>query len=165
MTEWVYWAGIGSRETPADVMTKMTEIAQYLATKGWVLRSGGAKGADTAFEAGYLIDGVQTQIFYPTDHLPLWTSVFTEHFHPNPKALMKNNGLAHKLMSRNAMQILGRDGNTPVEFVVCWTKDGKASGGTAQAIKIAEFYDIPVFNLKNEGSLDKLRAFLKTGGK
>jgi hypothetical protein len=64
-------------------------------------------------------------------------------------------------MNRNAMQILGEDGNTPVEMVVCWTKDGKASGGTGQALRIAEYYSIPIFNLKNDGAIEQLKMFLK----
>ena len=63
-------------------------------------------------------------------------------------------------MNRNAMQILGRWGDNPVDFVVCWTKDGKASGGTGHALRIAEYYNIPVFNLKNEGALNDLKELI-----
>jgi predicted Rossmann fold nucleotide-binding protein DprA/Smf involved in DNA uptake len=41
-----YYAGIGSRETPKDICDIMTQLAIKLANNGWVLRSGGAKGAD-----------------------------------------------------------------------------------------------------------------------
>lgn len=44
---------------------------------------------------------------------------------------------------------------------ICVDKDGKANGGTGQAIRIAEYYNIPVFNLKNDGALDELREFVK----
>ena len=37
--------------------------------------------------------------------------------------------------------------NPPSNFVVCYTPDGKASGGTGQAIRIAEYYNIPIYNL------------------
>ena len=47
-----YYAGVGGRETPAHVLNLMTRIAQGLAKVGGILRSGGARGADTAFEAG-----------------------------------------------------------------------------------------------------------------
>ena len=154
----IYYCGVGSRETPSDILEKMGEIAHYCAKRGWVLRSGGAKGADTAFEAGCMIDGAQMQIFHPTDNIPAWTNVFTDHFHPNPGAL-KDWG--RKLMNRNAMQILGRDGNTPVTCVICWTKDGKGSGGTGQACRIADYYGIPIFDVKNDGVLEKLRGFVR----
>jgi hypothetical protein len=46
-------------------------------------------------------------------------------------------------------------------MVVCWTKDGKSSGGTGQALRIAEYYSIPIFNLKNDGAIEQLKMFLK----
>lgn len=48
----MYYAGVGSRETPQDILNTMYKIGKYLASKGYTLRSGGAIGADTAFENG-----------------------------------------------------------------------------------------------------------------
>jgi predicted Rossmann fold nucleotide-binding protein DprA/Smf involved in DNA uptake len=47
-----YYTGIGSRETPEDILEFMKEIASKLESLGWILRSGGAPGADLAFENG-----------------------------------------------------------------------------------------------------------------
>ncbi len=44
------YAGIGSRETPIDIMQKMNEISKWLEAKGYLLNSGNANGADKAFE-------------------------------------------------------------------------------------------------------------------
>lgn len=44
------WTGIGSRETPLALLSKMTEVAEFLGKAGYVLHSGGAIGADMAFE-------------------------------------------------------------------------------------------------------------------
>ena len=148
-----YYAGIGSRETPQDVLDLMTRIAKGLERKHYRLRSGGALGADSAFQAG----AVHMDIYLGKETSSLWTNVFTDFFHPNPSAL-KDYG--RKLMNRNAMQILGRWGDNPVDFVVCWTKDGKASGGSGQAIRIAEYYNIPVFNLKNDAAKTDLKEFV-----
>lgn len=46
------YAGIGSRKTPKNVLDFMFEIGKELALLGYVLRSGGAEGADSAFEKG-----------------------------------------------------------------------------------------------------------------
>lgn len=46
------YAGIGSRETPRSILDLMTAIARKLEALGYTLRSGGATGADTAFEEG-----------------------------------------------------------------------------------------------------------------
>jgi predicted Rossmann fold nucleotide-binding protein DprA/Smf involved in DNA uptake len=48
----IYYAGIGSRETPDSVLENMKILATYLAKKGLVLRSGAASGAGSAFEEG-----------------------------------------------------------------------------------------------------------------
>lgn len=48
------------------------------------------------------------------------------------------------LMARNSCQIFGLDMKTPVEFVICWTEDGKASKGTGQACRVAEAHNIPL---------------------
>ena len=59
------YAGIGSRETPPDILLKMVKIGCHLAKMGWTLRSGGAPGADSAFEKGCDLGGGDKQIFLP----------------------------------------------------------------------------------------------------
>lgn len=132
----------------------MTAYAKVLHELGYLMRSGGAIGADQAFERGA---GNRTTIYLPSNDHPMWTEVFTMHFHPNPGKLTASGW---QLMCRNAMQILGKDGNTPVQFVICWTADGKASGGTGQAIRIAKEFDIPVYNLYNKSDVDELTSLL-----
>lgn len=46
------YSGIGSRETPAEVVGVMEDAAYRLARIGFVLRSGKAAGADAAFQRG-----------------------------------------------------------------------------------------------------------------
>ena len=47
-----FYTGIGSRQTPKDILNLIEDVAFKLASKGYILRSGAAKGADTAFEDG-----------------------------------------------------------------------------------------------------------------
>lgn len=158
----VYYAGVGSRETPQDVLKTMWKIARYLADKGYTLRSGGAKGADTAFENG--CDSVRgsKEIFYANNNkgtsmlaevIPLAEQIASS-VHP---AWDRCNEYARKLHTRNVAQVLGADLKHPVDFLVCWTKSGKKIGGTSTAISIAEMNNIPVFNLYFESDLQKLR--------
>jgi copper oxidase (laccase) domain-containing protein len=74
-------------------------------------------------------------------------------FHP---AWDKLKPSVKKLHGRNVYQVLGIDLATPSKFVVCWTKDGKASGGTGQAMRIALAHCIPIFNLHNQNALKEL---------
>lgn len=137
------YAGIGSRETPQDILDKMTYIAKILNEKGYILRSGGAKGADTAFEIGA---GENKEIFYSKDATKDSIELALK-FHPNPEALKKKGDYALGLMGRNMLIISGQNLDDDVDFVVCWTKDGLPLGGTGQALRYCESKGIEVYNL------------------
>ena len=77
-------------------------------------------------------------------------------FHP---AWNKLNLIAKKLHGRNSMIIMGEKLDNPVDFVLCYTTDGKASGGTGQGIRIANYYNIPVFNLYKKSKNDFVKFF------
>lgn len=155
-----YYAGIGSRQTPADVLALMSKIAAKLSKDGYVLRSGHAVGADQAFEAG----STSSEIYLPWPGFEGSTSklcsiseaayAMAAKFHPVWDMLSQG---ARKLHARNCYQILGYDLKTPVEFVVCWHN---GSGGTMQAVKIASHYNIPVYNLNDAETLARLVAYV-----
>ena len=159
------YAGIGSRQTPQDVLDYMKNIATRLENEGLTLRSGHAEGADKAFESGsaknheiYLADDIQNNTYNNADHAT--QIAYTEH--PNPKYL-KAKSFARNLMARNSYQVLGSDLNTPVDFVVCYApldENGVPKGGTSQAIRIANDLNIPVFNLAEEGAKEALEQYL-----
>lgn len=163
------YAGIGARATPKVVLAQMYTISRKLYYMGYTLYSGGADGADRAFEEGSgksLIflpwDGFNNRkVSYTRDNIeylvPQMNFELVQKYHPKPDKL---SAKGRCLMSRNSYQVLGPDLKSPVDFVLCWTKDGKASGGTGQALRIAQDYNIPVFNLKNENTLYDLRNFL-----
>ena len=44
--------------------------------------------------------------------------------------------------------MLGPKLDAPSDFVLCWTEDGEASGGTGQAMRIAAAHGVPVYNLQ-----------------
>ena len=150
------YSGIGSRETPKDICKIFESIGEELAKRKFLLRSGGAQGADEAFEIGCKkINGFR-DIYLPWAKFRNNDSMLydvtpeavelAEKFHP---AWDKLSDSGKQLMARNSFQILGDDLKTPSDFVVCWTLDGKPVGGTAQAIRIAEYYNIPIFNFGN----------------
>jgi hypothetical protein len=144
------YTGIGSRQTPKEVKAHMASIATYLGREGFILRSGGADGADTAFESGCDSVNGNKEIFRPTDYIPQWAFDTVASFHPNPRALTK---YGRRLMARNALQVFGRSSNDPTELIICWTLGGSGKGGTGQAIRIARRLGIPVVDL-GKGDLD-----------
>lgn len=160
-----YYSGVGSRETPPEVCTKMTRLATALEKCDYKLRSGRARGADQAFESG--VSSMHNKIIYTNAFSDNGTigikSVgpdvrkrciqLVSEVHPNFKALLKveDSLLLH---ARNVLQVLGTNLDTPSKFTVCWTPDGKTVGGTATAIRVSEMFNIPVINMGVPGYRD-----------
>ncbi len=161
------YTGIGSRETPLDVLSTMHKIGKSFAEKGLMLRSGGAEGADTAFERGCDLAKGKKEIYYATNNKGIIVSenimqqalILAGQIHP---AWDRCSDYAKRLHARNGMQILGRELNEPADFVVCWTKDGGPTGGTGQAIRLANMQGIRVYNLYFETHLQELRQLYKS---
>ena len=170
------YTGIGSRNTPDEVLARMRGWGKALAYFEDTLRSGAAPGADAAFEEGCDSVNGSKEIFLP------WKG-----FQKNPSPLFEVSDEAMKiasefhdawkflkrpvklLMARNVYQVLGRYLDRPSDFVVCWTPDGctsrdersRQTGGTGQAIAIASEYGIPVFNLQRENANNEIETFLE----
>lgn len=183
--------GIGSRETPPQILDLMTRIGAAIAQRGGQLRSGGAGGADLAFEAGWR-DAAACEIFHPWHGFapkvgnravdienilgrsrpsagpgsPIVLSgaklaeaeEMASRFHP---AWHRCSPGARKLHSRNIPQVLGADLDRPSALGICWTKDGEASGGTGQAMRVADHHGVPFANLKRD---DERRAVIAALG-
>src|ERR1044072_300664 len=156
-----FYTGVGSRQTPEYVLDLMEALAAKLRRDGYWLRSGHAPGADQAFERGAMGNA---QIFLPWatfeaktppvgeiyDHPTQVAHDLTSGFHPNWMHLSSG---AKSLMARNAHQVLGYSCNSRSNFLICWA-DPKNLGGTGQAIRIANYYGVPVTNLFEEDEYD-----------
>lgn len=172
-----HYAGIGSRKTPDEILSLMTKIASRLGHFGYVLRSGGANGADLAFEKG----SQEKEIYLPwkgfnNNPSPLFSVSqeaidIADFFHPAEKFLQMKKAI-QLLMGRNAYQVLGSDLKSPVEFVLCWTPDASdgikikttpKTGGTGQAIRMANYWKIPVQNLASTHVKDMWEFWLHNG--
>jgi len=172
----IYYAGIGARKTPNDIIKQMILYGSVFAELGYTLRSGAADGADSAFEIGsdsrrglkeiylpwYGFNNHGSNLFVDNDApLLIAAEVYGRHWN-------RLSSGSKMLMGRNMLQILGQKLDTPVSFVVCWTPDGCKSkeernvktGGTGQAIALASMYDIPIFNLQRKGEDDLLLNFI-----
>ena len=185
------YAGIGSRETPEEVLHLMAKMAARLVQLKWLCRSGAARGADSAFEIGVRGEvGASEVSRYLELYLPFpgfngrhdgavkraepsqeAHQVMLQH-HPVGASL---RGTVALLQARNSHQILGPfpvSAPDPVRMVICWTADGaetleqitKGTGGTGQALRIACAHQIPIFNLKNPKGGERIKAFLDSQG-
>ena len=160
------YTGIGSRNTPIEILNLMTKIATELSNRGYLLRSGGADGADLAFEKG----SDNKEIYLPwinfnNNDSPLYLPFsikecnekaveLAKKFHPKWDNLSFG---AKKMMIRNSHQLFGWKMDIESDFVIAWTKDGKDTGGTGQALRIAKYYDIKIYNLFNDNDIKQLK--------
>ncbi len=144
------YAGIGSRETPPHIMDAMKTFASLLKRKGYILRSGAAAGADSAFQSGA---GEFSEIFVANDATDEGIALAGEH-HP---AWERCNPYVRKLHGRNSMIILGQNLDDPVEFVMCWTQKGQPVGGTGLGMRLALARNIPVYNLAKASDYDYVK--------
>lgn len=138
-----YYTGVGSRDTPLEVCNEMSNIAYRLQQLNYTLRSGGAKGADKAFEAG-VTEPSMKNIFYANDTICDAAFDLASNIHP---AWDRCSPYAKRLHARNVYQVLGKTLDRPSHFLICWTKDGKDVGGTRTAIVLAREWGVPVYNL------------------
>lgn len=168
-----YYAGIGSRETPRYVNDIFeNNISRSLVKQGYTLRSGAAPGADSAFERGCDSLKGNKEIWLPWRGFENNESNLIVHkmeafelaeiYHDRWDTLTQG---ARKLMARNVHQVLGEDLNTPVKFVVCYTKGGSGSGGTGQALRLSKARNIPIFDAgyynNKEDILSNFNMFMK----
>ena len=158
------YAGVGSRETPPAAIAVIEKLAQLMGKAGYLLRTGGAVGADMAFLRGHKTASVSGPVPVPEIYLP-WpkynfdvlgpfretAAVFADptgdaiqlarQFHP---AWGRCSGGAKKLHGRNSQILCGFYLNEPVDFVVCWHNN---SGGTMQAIRLAQSKGIKIYHV------------------
>lgn len=165
-----WYAGIGSRSTPEPVLQQMRRIAGVLAKLDFTLRSGGADGADLAFEMGCDEASGVKEIYLPWQHFNNNDSnlfgvseaalSMAKAYHP---AWDRLSFAAKKLQARNCYQILGKpfDPDSKSKFIVCWTPRGEVTGGTGQALRMAEDLNVTVINLYSMSAVSDLQQLLR----
>lgn len=185
-----YYTGIGSRNTPYHIQQLIIKIAYKLAGMGYTLRSGAARGADSAFERGashwfedngesYPAPASLMQIYIPWDSFvsipqdygDCYVSLarqktkydaekIASEIHPAWERCSRG---AKALHSRNIYQVLGVNLTKPSSFLIAYAepaKDGGVKGGTATAWNLAKKYNVPCFNLYLDQDRKRLEEFL-----
>ena len=171
------YAGVGSRRTPPDILDAMGDIAQTLGDAGAALSTGGAHGADKAFETGALRTDAPITVHTPwpgyngyrpgrdpetdidivhpksteTVEGRTYADLAREH-HPHWNRCGRG---ARALFVRNVSILAGAiddDGGTlPVRAPIAYTPNGlpvgREAGGTGHTLRTAASLDIPSVNL------------------
>ena len=184
-----WYAGVGSRETPEDIMELMRRISFALYAQGYALSSGDAEGADKAFYEGavkspyyqhlgariYLAwNGVGKRwhdpknFFYDASQYPTWESAksIAEECRGSWEGLGRGGIAMH---SRNVYQIMGACLTDPVKSIIYWAKPvgktEKVKGGTNTALQLAIKCEIPVrINLYTDEGMERATKFLDHRG-
>ena len=166
---------MGARKTPDNILSEMRSIAKVMSQDLYVVRSGGAEGADTAFEVGA---GANTEIYLPWDNFNHHTSQDGVHLDSqvlfNYKKAQYIASLHHpawnklqdshkKLHTRNVYEVLGFNLNDPSMCLICWAEPvgSGVKGGTATAVSIAKEYGVPVYNLYFQQDLEAIKNILR----
>lgn len=177
MSQFTY-TGVGSRNTPDRILDIMEHVGYVLVRRGYVLRSGGAEGADKAFEAGCDAAQGSKKIYIPwsgfNNYISDGMSVMTldqgnrdgaidiiKDVHPAFNRLSRG---ALALHARNVYQVMGIYLDSPSQFLLCYAptdKDGVPTGGTRTAWVVAQMFGVPRFNLNNEQDYERITKFIK----
>lgn len=166
-----YYAGIGSRKLPADIIDLIKEIGWRMAKKGYILRSGAADGADKAFEYGCERGGGYGDIYLPwrrfknrenSKYLPKMDyklPVEGQMEYSRNKMIQSGiiphwdemNEASQKFHSRNVNQVEGEFDEPDVHVVIYYAPTdwmtGEPTGGTRTAVMLARSKGIPTYNL------------------
>lgn len=171
----MFYTGIGSRETPKEICELITMVAAKLASLGWIVRTGGAQGADEAFLAG--CNG-RTENFIPWkgfgqyggqipnldrnwEYLQSVDDVNPLIHSRTTRNLDKYKGF-WKLQARNVSQVLGLNLDNPSKFCILYapTTSTGVTGGTNTAYQVAIQSGVKCFNLYDPAVVERLRKFV-----
>lgn len=185
-TRSLFYAGVGSRATPDEILGLMVRLGTTFCNLGWGLSSGAAEGADQAFWTGAVLSPrfleVRNRIYLPWNninghiHDPAIgyydATRFTDTY-DQAKAMaleargsfegLGRGGIA--LHTRNVFQIHGHTLQEPVRGLVYWGipvgKGEKVKGGTNTALQIAIRAQIPHrINLYTDEGRQRAETFL-----
>ncbi|MDE0658684.1 MAG: hypothetical protein OXI79_03435 [Gammaproteobacteria bacterium] len=184
------YAGVGSRRTPPEVLAAMADIAQTLGDAGTALSTGGADGADKAFETGALrtdapitvhtpwpgYNGYRPgrdpetdiDIVHPTSTESVQGRTYLDLAREHHPYWNRCGRGARALFVRNVSILAGArddDGGTlPVRAVIAYTPNGlpvgRDAGGTGHTLRTAASLDIPCVNLSRRTPPERNAAAL-----
>ena len=184
------YAGVGSRQTPPEILETMADIAQTLGDAGTALSTGGAHGADKAFETGALRTHAPITVHTPWPGYNGYRpgrdpETDIDVVHPKPASTIQGHAYidlarehhpywtrcsrgARALFLRNVSVLAGAlddEGETlPVRAVIAYTPNGlptgREAGGTGHTLRTAAALGIPCVNLSRRTPPERNAAAL-----
>ena len=174
------FTGVGSRRLDAHGEVLCRSVAATIKDLGYSLSTGDAtEGCDAVFWTCF----PRKQRFrfgpYNPEKKPKYDTIVIRDGTESYKKAHYFAGFLHpayrflpqwmkELHLRNVFQVLGSNLDHPTEFLLCWTPDGaettkatsKKTGGTGTAIRCADKFGVPVFNLQRPDAIARLEQYL-----
>ena len=166
----VYITGIGTRNLDERMDKAIRGIMKAFSSINgkdfsFILRSGGARGADTAFECSFSgkIISYRADSSHPAKGLDAITysedpvaEELVMRLHPNPGAVSSLPEYSRKLLYRDAWQIIGSPGKDRrlSDFVIAAWPMGTTM---KTALLVAKNQGVPVFNVSDPADMERLR--------
>lgn len=172
---------------PENVISKILAISKFLNSKDFIYR---LSNDDKAILENKIcgIENIKIEAYLPWKKYNLGVSETFETIYPsessaklllayNKSYAKLSNGLKN-IVSSQYQSLLGKDLTTPVKFIIMYTecglerrltkedKDAKydytSIGNLVPLLNIANDANIPIFNLKKEDAMDRLKEYLKS---
>ena len=165
------YTSVGSRETPTEELMLQSKFVYLLNRAGALVRTGDCKlGGDLYTRHSVKFHPEAIEVYSPKDVSQAALDLAAK-FHPYWHNCKDYHRLLH---ARNGYQVLGPLLNDPSSFMLCYTASGaitheerlanfKATGGTGQAIALAEAHRVPVFNLGRSDHKAMIEDFVYKG--
>lgn len=165
------YAVVGNKEFPTDLIPKLTSIVKKLDSLGYTARTGSMKGLDVCVEE--ITTNVELQLPWKNFNNKESKNTYSS---PEILAIAKSlqpgfDELALPIkgfLAKNVRVLLGGKGISRAIFLLCHSEDGADSArqvtsrtaSVGHAIKVADKFNIPVFNLKNDNVEEQLMSYL-----
>lgn len=168
-TFYLPYAVVGNRDTPAGALALAKDMAAKLASRGFTARLGGMDGLDKTIADALTPQAYELQL--PWKNFGGFESK-TSYSSPEVMAIAKHFSDTwdtlklpiQGFLGKNVRVLLGEKTKSIAMFLVVHSEDGaehirevtSRTGSVGHAIKIANHFNIPVFNLQKQDALTRL---------
>lgn len=167
----------GDDNIPDDIVEKLSELVKALSTKGFIFRYNG--DSNDILNNITKLSGTILDVYLPwkkfntdvTAKLTKPTLQAYKHAAYYHKAFSKLPNSVRAILASQVHVLLGDDLKRKLSFIIAYTPDGceskadidfKKTGTASFPITVADEVGIPIFNLKNKDSLNRLIEYIKT---
>lgn len=165
------YTSVGSRKTPLEELMLQSKLVYLLNLLNITVRTGDCpEGGDLYTRHSVKVNPNAIEVYRPSDVNDAALHLASQ-YHPYWDNCKWG---ARRLHARNGFQVLGMGLDDPSAFLVCYTESGaltqeerikqfKKTGGTGQAIALAEAHRVPVFNLGRSDHKVMIEDFVYKG--